>query len=326
MSFLNSFWSRFKLPVKIILVIGIIAALAVRMDWNAVREIIADMKLEYFLIAMLCISGQVLMLSLRWKYFMNAEEKLVNYKEALNMSVASQLANFLFVTSVGGVFLRLFLARHYGLSILKSVCAVVGDRMMTFFAMLAYAILFFPILTHLIPHDKIQSSMFEIFIAIPVLIVVGLIGLKITYPYIKKHEAIYSSLLYLKQLFRKPKLALSIVLSSLLAQGFFFLSACMAASAIGQPIDFLKFMAVLPFVSLASSLPIGFGGWGIREGAFIVALGFLNIPMESAFLISVQVGILSILGTLLIAIPLILTGDLPRLFKLSKQTKSQNDV
>lgn len=318
MSNFRSLWSRYKLPIKVILVVGIIAILATRMDWNSVGDIIADIRPEYFVIAMLCISGQVLMLAMRWKYFMNAEEHLVDYKEALNMSVASQLANFLFVTSVGGVVLRLFLARHYGLSILKSVCAVVGDRLMTFFAMLSFALAFLPVLTHLLPSDKIDASMVEMFAAIPVLIILGLIALKISYPYIKKNEAIYASLIYLGQLFKKPRLAAGIILSSLIAQGLFFLAAYMAAAAIGQPVEFIKFMALLPFISLASSLPIGFGGWGIREGAFVVALGFLDIPMEGAFLISVQVGILSILGTLLIAIPLILTGDLPRLFRLSK--------
>lgn len=316
MALIRSLWSRHKLLIKIGLAIGILAILATRMDWNAVSELVANIKPQFFIAALLLMAGQVLMLALRWENFMNAEEKLVGYKDALNMSVASQLANFVFITSVGGVLLRLFLARHYGLSILKSICAVIGDRVMTVIAIFIFAILFIPVLTKLIPADLMDEFILLLEIAVPVGIAGAFFGLQIAKPYILKNKSIHASFIYMKELVRKPNRAAPILLSSLCGQGCFFLAGCMAAKAIDVQFDFLSFLAVLPFISLISSLPIGFGGWGIREGAFIVALKFLNIPMESAFLISVQIGVLSILATLLTAVPLIFTGDLIRIFKL----------
>lgn len=324
MTFLRTLWSRHKLAIKLGLVAMIIAAIVLQMDWTNVIKLAANIRIEYFLLAMALIGGQVLLLAVRWKCFMNAEEKLVDYKTALNISVASQLANFVFITSVGGVFVRIFLARHYGLSILKSLCAVVADRFMTFFAMLFFAVVFLPAIADFIPGDTFKSSLIELLIALPVCTVLGLIGLKLLMPFIRSKSSLYSSFLYIKTIIQKPRLASKIVLSSLLAQLCFFLATYMAANAIGLQVNFFEFMAVLPFISLASSLPIGFGGWGIREGAFIVALGFLNIPMESAFLISVQVGILSILGTILIAVPLAFTGDLQKLIMLSRKNKTEN--
>ncbi len=317
MSFARSLWSRHKLLIKILMAIGILAILYTRMDKQAVGELIANIRPEYFTGALLLMVGQVVMLALRWEHFMNAEQKLVNYRSAFTMSVASQLANFLFITSVGGVLLRLFLARHYGLSILKSICAVIGDRVMTMFAILFFALVFLPVLAKMIPPEMLDEFLMILGIAIPVGIVGAVLGFKILKPYILRNTTLNASWVYLKQLMKKPRLALPIILSSLLAQAFFFLAGCMAAKAIGLEFDVIKFLAILPFISLISSLPIGFGGWGIREGAFVVALKFLNVPMESAFMISVQVGILSILATLLSALPLIFTGDLVTLFKLS---------
>ncbi|PZP54896.1 MAG: hypothetical protein DI586_08525 [Micavibrio aeruginosavorus] len=326
MNFFRTFWSRHKLAIKLCLAAAIIAIILFRMDWAHVAQLAANIRIEYFFSAMALIGVQVLFLALRWQYFMNAEETLVNYRTALNVSVASQLANFVFITSVGGVFVRLYLARHYGLSILKSLCAVIADRFMTFFAMLFFAVVFSPILTDLVPGDNIQATLIELCIALLLCGVFGLIGLKFLKPYIRKSDALYSSFLYLLRILKNRPVAIKIVLSSLAAQASFFIAGCLAAKAIGLEINWIEFMAMLPFISIASSLPVGFGGWGIREGAFIVALGFLHIPMESAFLISVQVGILSILGTILIALPLAFTGDLQKLLKLSRKGAAKNDV
>ncbi len=326
MNFLRTLWSRHNLAIKLFLVAGIIAIILFRMDWPHVAQLAANIRMEYFLAAIAMIGTQVLFLALRWKYFMNAEDTLVNYKTALNISVASQLANFVFITSVGGVFVRLFLARHYGLSILKSLCAVIADRFMTFFAMLFFAVIFSPVLTDLVPGDNLQSSLIELCVALVLCTILGILALKYLKPYIRKNDALYSSFLYVLRILKTPRLAIKIILTSLAAQASFFIAGCLAAKAVGVEFNLLEFIAMLPFISIASSLPVGFGGWGIREGAFIVALGFLNIPMESAFLISVQVGILSILGTILIALPLAFTGDLQKLLKLSRKGAAKDDV
>ena len=106
-----------------------------------------------------------------------------------------------------------------------------------------------------------------------------------------------------------------------------FLSRRLHGSQSDRPsIPFFDYLALLPLISMVSSLPIGFGGWGIREGAFVVGLKFIGVSMESAFLISVQVGILSILGTLLIALPLIFTGDLQKLFRASSKFKETGSI
>lgn len=317
MAFLQAFWSQHKSLVKFCMVVGIFTLIAMRIDWHDVENLAANIKGGFFSIALILMIVQVLMLALRWMYFMNAEERLVNYDEALNITVASQIANFLFITSVGGVVVRLFLARHFGLSLLKSICAVVTDRFMTLIAILSFAVLFLPILAKMLPYQLLHHTYFMLGIFIPICILTPFVATKIIFPYIRRNKSLHSSAVYLKRLFEKPDIALPILLTSFISQGAFFIAGCMAAKAIGLEVNLINFLALLPFISLASSLPIGFGGWGIREGAFIVGLKFLGVPMEMAFLISIQVGILSILATFVTAIPLMFTGDLAHLIKLS---------
>ena len=75
-----------KAPVKLLLAGVILGILGWRMDWKSIGEIAQEIKIEYFISALLLMAGQVLFLALRWEYFMNAEERLVGYKDALNMS------------------------------------------------------------------------------------------------------------------------------------------------------------------------------------------------------------------------------------------------
>ena len=77
-------------------------------------------------------------------------------------------------------------------------------------------------------------------------------------------------------------------------------------------------MIVLPTIALVSSMPISFGGWGVREGAFIYGLGLLHVDMETAFSISVQVGMVSFIATIIGGAPSILMGELS-IFKRKKE-------
>ena len=68
-------------------------------------------------------------------------------------------------------------------------------------------------------------------------------------------------------------------------------------------------------MTLVASLPISIGGWGVREGAFIYGLGLLGVPMEAAFLISVQIGIMGMLTVMLIGMPVVISSDMVRMKK-----------
>jgi hypothetical protein len=48
-------------------------------------------------------------------------------------------------------------------------------------------------------------------------------------------------------------------------------------------------------VLLLSSLPISIAGWGIREGAMIIAFGFVGVSSNLSFTLSVLFGLASII-------------------------------
>jgi hypothetical protein len=44
-------------------------------------------------------------------------------------------------------------------------------------------------------------------------------------------------------------------------------------------------------VILVTVVPISIAGWGVREGAMVVAFGFINVPASAAFAVSVLFGL-----------------------------------
>jgi uncharacterized protein (TIRG00374 family) len=57
--------------------------------------------------------------------------------------------------------------------------------------------------------------------------------------------------------------------------------------AYGQEIPFLVNLFITPLLIFLYALPISFGGFGIREGAFILAYSAFGVPAETALIISV---------------------------------------
>jgi glycosyltransferase 2 family protein len=59
----------------------------------------------------------------------------------------------------------------------------------------------------------------------------------------------------------------------------------------GQSISFWDALVLLPFPLLLSLLPLSIGGWGVREGAVVIALAFVGIATQAALSASVMYGI-----------------------------------
>jgi uncharacterized membrane protein YbhN (UPF0104 family) len=52
------------------------------------------------------------------------------------------------------------------------------------------------------------------------------------------------------------------------------------------------FLLLAPLVTLVTTVPISVGGWGVREGAMVTALGLVNIQPSVALAVSIQFGLI----------------------------------
>jgi hypothetical protein len=71
------------------------------------------------------------------------------------------------------------------------------------------------------------------------------------------------------------------------------------AAAMELPIDLIELMALIPVVTLLSTLPVSIGGWGVREGLMVILFEKLGISNADALAFSILFG----LAMLFISLP-----------------------
>lgn len=304
-----------NIPIKIAISLGIVALLLSRMDFSAIGVQLAQVQVGGIFWGGVFILAQIGLLAWRWADLVNIDHEgpALSYRESLKITLASLLANVLFITSISGLVVRVGLTVHHGISLAKSICAAVTDRLMTLVALVIMAALFVPFF------DRFGGALHNAaYATIAVLVFMVLIFIPLFYSRAVKDMILSSPRLsacvrYMLSISRDRGLFLRIIVNSLTAQLFYFVSVYFIALSTGAQFSFFDLMSVLPVITLAASLPVSFGGWGIREGAFVYGLGLIGVPMETAFVISVEIGLLTMLATILAGVPALLSMNLQKI-------------
>ncbi|MES2786966.1 MAG: lysylphosphatidylglycerol synthase transmembrane domain-containing protein [Pseudomonadota bacterium] len=76
------------------------------------------------------------------------------------------------------------------------------------------------------------------------------------------------------------------------------LGLLLISRSLGYELAFLPLLSISSIAVFASLLPISFNGWGVREGALVLGLSLLQVPRESALLISVIYGLFLAIASL----------------------------
>ena len=100
-----------------------------------------------------------------------------------------------------------------------------------------------------------------------------------------------------KRLLSRANLARVMLIAGLTLAGQLLMLGCFVVGilAVSQGLPIASLFAASAIISLAASMPITVGGWGVREVAAVYVLGNLGIPAADALAMSVMVGLCSTL-------------------------------
>lgn len=316
-----------KLLIKLAFSAIILGILASRMDMQSISDMVHHFSPLAWAAAAALILFQFLLITYRWMVLINIGQTRMNYRQSLEVTIASLVANSLFIAAITGVFVRVAMSLYHGASLFKSVIGTIVDRLLTMAALLFLSGLFLPFLGKFIEDDQYTRVCLYMGIFIFMTFVFAPGGLLLLLrnlprlPFSERH--IRSGTRYLTILLGDFKILAKVSVTSLVAQFSFFVSVYCIVLSTGIDLKFIDLMTVLPIITLVASLPISFGGWGVREGAFVYGLGLLGVPMTTAFVISVQVGLIGLMMTILMGLPIFFTSktdfkNLPKVPNLKK--------
>lgn len=268
--------------------------------------------------------GQIFFLNLRWHAYLNVGRETVPFKTSVLINLAGYFANILFITSIGGIIAKSGLSIRYGVSVIHSLFATFLDRFMTLAALLTLSAMSLPLLVNVIDNKILMMlSLSIIFIILSIVIVIGFLRLGTFKNFIMADRKRSRGIATMRTFLENYPLMAKTSIYSLLAQICFIVAVFVLSFSFSETHIYpLEFIALIPILALISSLPISFGGWGIREGAFIYGLSLLGFSMESAFLLSIQVGLVTLIAPIIIGLPYLLQNKL----HLLNHPNPQNEI
>jgi uncharacterized membrane protein YbhN (UPF0104 family) len=285
--------------VKALVSVGLIAFLATRLNytqvlsyWRVLNGVWILGALAVLLLEMCVIAGVRLKLMLAY----------VDVRRPLTMTVQIALCGFFFeqvtIGFVGGDAIRLWLLRRADIQFGRAIGALLLDRAFGFSSLVLLSLLGIHALLALVD-ERLRSV---IAVTLVVVVATGCLGVVVAFALTKFLPL--SRLAAFWQCLTSPSQAIHTALLGIvfaLAATTHLLNVLifwMLGQSLGLTMTFDQWFIVVPTVLLISMLPISVGGWGVREGAMVIALRGFGIPTEEALLPSVLFGLCSVTATL----------------------------
>lgn len=290
------------LALKIALSATLIWYFVGKSDLGAAMEDLRRVDAATVVAALVLFLAQMILVARRWGTLMH----LVGVGDGFSFPRLVQImwtATFLnttLVSSVGGDAFRLWTVVRGGNPLGKSINSIFLDRLAALMALMVLIAVSLPYVKELLPDQDFWSY--------AMLIAVSLAGFAALLhadrlPRRIRHWRLVQGLANLAADTRRLTLHMDNLLPvaglSLFVHLLSILVVYVLAGGLEIEISFLDCFFLVPPVILAMTLPISIAGWGVREGAMIVALGLVGVPQESALVLSVLFG----LGITLAALP-----------------------
>jgi hypothetical protein len=96
---------------------------------------------------------------------------------------------------------------------------------------------------------------------------------------------------------RSPRRIVLLLWTGLLGQAVAIVAFFLIGRSVGAPLSLLECAITLAPGLLVALVPVSLGGWGLREGAFVVLLGFYGVAPEQGLIVSILFGLALLVAT-----------------------------
>lgn len=266
-------------------------------DINAVYNLIRDAIPLPLVLGSSLLLLHVLIVSWRWRAVLVSISARLRFRDIIQFSYISIFFNQVLPASVGGDAIRVYKAYQSGLGLRIAFNSIVLDRIASLVSIAILMLVLFPLLL-----TRINDPNFSmVLIVVTLSILIGFFSLfyfeKLLRSFQRWLIARELVLLFscMKKVFLSTRHFLHIMGISIFGHLNLSLSIWLMAISLDTNVSILDCLILFPPVLLLSSLPISIAGWGIREGAMIIAFGFVGVSSNLSFTLSVLFGFASII-------------------------------
>ncbi|MDC1536782.1 flippase-like domain-containing protein [Candidatus Thioglobus sp.] len=292
-----SIWNKTQIIVKVFVSVLLIKIMFDIVDFDSTLILLKKMNLIFFLMALVVTAIGIFITNLRWQVILNHLEVSIKFFMLLKYLWIGFFFNQTLPSSIGGdAFRAYYLWKREHLSIGLSSMGVVLDRYIGLVSLVMLIMISTPLSFDLI-NDQFVKSMLEVVLYCSLFIIISsvLFGLFVTnllrWKLIKGLSSFSNNA---RRIIFSFKGLYSIVLS-IIIQIIFVFAVLLLAHGLNLDISLIEMLLIVPITNLLTAIPISIAGWGVREGIFIVGLGYVNISSDAALALSILYGLLMLI-------------------------------
>lgn len=287
-----------------------------KLDWDTIGDRISSGNPGYGLLAILCIVAALAIGGLRWDALLRAGQVELPPREIFRIYAVTSFANAFLPTSVGGDVARPLMVSRRGPRLVRAIATVLIERLAALVALIVLAW----IGTALEPAVVSTGALTALAVVSGGMVAAAaLVALRPSLPrtlakaaiparfsaHLGEAAAVFSATA------RSPRTLGLVLIQSVAFQALVTIQLVLIGRMIGVTLSFGLAAVALALVTLATLLPISIGGFGVREGSYVVILGGGGIDHTDAVLISLLTVVVLFFATLPGAIELIRRGFSP---------------
>ena len=268
-----------------------------RIDLTPVAEAAGRMSAGPMIAAFIVTVLATVVLALRWLAVSRVLKMPLAAGRAMWLTFVGLFFSQVLPSTIGGDVVRVAILRRDGISIEQAAVTVILDRLSALVALLVVVGFSVPTLFALIDDPVARWSM-------PAAVLLGAVGIVVLIALGSRLGVVVGRWRFLRpfvalgrgtyDLARSGSRLLLVVTLALALLAGTVLVIWLIAESIAADLSLLHCIVLVPPVILISMIPISIAGWGVREGAMVVALGFVDVPAADALVISLAFGILLI--------------------------------
>jgi hypothetical protein len=274
-----------------------------KIDLDAFGTQLLSMNPLWAIAALVALIAQLLLSGVRWHFVGRLVAAQLPILKSLRVVLVGQFFNQFLPSSIGGDAVKAWLASKEGMSLGRAVASVICDRAIGMIVLILIVFLALLIFPEPWKNDFDSSDKFVKLLAAATvggLLVLLLQGVKVAKFLMTFHLTRPIGILIrdLRLVLFTNTYSLLIIGVSFLVQILVVLVICFIARSIGVELDFAHGIVLVPLIMLVATIPVSLAGWGIREGAMVLGLGFVGISATDSIFISVAFGLAQIIISL----------------------------
>ena len=260
----------------------------------------ANIDLLIILLAILVIASLSFLHFLRWRIALRQFDVDIGLNNGLRLLYIGYFFNQTLPSSVGGDLFRIWMSRDLNIPVRSSIFSILADRISALIGLFFLCIILAPIISSIFNFQMALNITIISFLMLCVIFLFIKFGDRIhgIYPSFVPLQHLSSWISSIKFVFRDISSVTKMISLSALTHFISGFSVFLIAKSMDINISLMVCISVYPFIILATVIPISFAGWGLREGAAIMAFGLVGMSPENALSISILLGIVLMINSI----------------------------